>query len=155
MWVYGERAIDAARPYLPETFHLAEAKRLLFTGHCSETDVAQLAKESGDNRSVVIGVGGGTLLDTAKALARRLDLPFVGIPTIAATCAARTPLSVWYNDAGGRCILKFSLMPISSFWSNPRSFSMRQRNIYWRGSATRWRSGTRPSCLRLSQKTCH
>ena len=54
-----------------------------------------------------------------------------------------------------RCILKFSLMPISSFWSNPRSFSMRQRNIYWRGSATRWRSGTRPSCLRLSQKTCH
>ncbi|KAE9772517.1 iron-containing alcohol dehydrogenase, partial [Escherichia coli] len=66
VWVYGERAIDAARPYLPEAFHLAEAKRLLFTGHCSETDVAQLAKESGEDRSVVIGVGGGTLLDTAK-----------------------------------------------------------------------------------------
>ena len=100
VWIYGERAIEGARPFLPESFHTAEAKRLLFTGHCSETDVAQLAKESGENRSVVIGVGGGTLLDTAKALARRLDLPFVGIPTIAATCAAWTPLSVWYNDAG-------------------------------------------------------
>ncbi|EGT0619964.1 oxidoreductase [Citrobacter braakii] len=100
VWVYGERAIDAARPYLPEAFHLADARHLLFTGHCSETDVTQLAKESGENRSVVIGVGGGTLLDTAKALARRLGLPFVGIPTIAATCAAWTPLSVWYNDAG-------------------------------------------------------
>lgn len=100
IWVYGERAINAARPYLPEAFHLAEAKHLLFTGHCSEKDVGQLATESGENRSVVIGVGGGTLLDTAKALARRLGLPFVAIPTIAATCAAWTPLSVWYNDAG-------------------------------------------------------
>ncbi|CCJ85553.1 Glycerol dehydrogenase [Cronobacter dublinensis 582] len=45
-------------------------------------------------------MGGGALLDTAKALARRLGLPVVAIPTIAATCAAWTPLSVWYNDAG-------------------------------------------------------
>lgn len=100
VWVYGERAIDAARPYLPEAFHPAEAKRLLFTGHCSETDVAQLAKESGGDRNVMIGVGGGTLLDIAKALARRPDLPFVGIPIIAVTCAVWTPFSVWYNDVG-------------------------------------------------------
>ena len=155
VWVYGERAIDAARPYLPEAFHLAEAKRLLFTGHCSETDVAQLAKESGEDRSVVIGVGGGTLLDTAKALARRLDLPFVGIPTIAATCAAWTPLSVWYNDAGQALHSKFSLTRTSSCWSNPGSFSMRQKNTYWRGSATRWQSGMKPSCSHLSRKHCH
>ncbi len=36
----------------------------------------------------MIGVGGGALLDTAKAVARRLGLPVVAIPTIAATCAA-------------------------------------------------------------------
>ncbi|WP_435890738.1 iron-containing alcohol dehydrogenase, partial [Escherichia coli] len=57
----------------------------MFRGHCSESDVQQLAAESGDDRSVVIGVGGGALLDTAKALARRLGLPFVAAPTIAAT----------------------------------------------------------------------
>ena len=100
VWIYGKRAIAAAQTKLPPAFGLPGAKHILFRGHCSESDVQQLAAESGDDRSVVIGVGGGALLDTAKALARRLGLPFVAVPTIAATCAAWTPLSVWYNDAG-------------------------------------------------------
>ncbi len=79
---------------------MPSAPKVLFSGHCSESDVAQLVAEAGDDRAVVIGVGGGALLDTAKAVARRLGLPVVAIPTIAATCAAWTPLSVWYNDAG-------------------------------------------------------
>ncbi|AGJ87078.1 oxidoreductase [Raoultella ornithinolytica] len=100
IWIYGERAIAGAQPFLPEAFHAVGAKKVLFSGHCSESDVAQLVAEAGDDRAVVIGVGGGALLDTAKAVARRLGLPVVAIPTIAATCAAWTPLSVWYNDAG-------------------------------------------------------
>ncbi|EOU9561034.1 oxidoreductase [Cronobacter dublinensis] len=100
VWVYGERAIAAARPFLPEAFEAPGARHILFRGHCSERDVSTLAAQAGDDRAVVIGVGGGALLDTAKALARRLGLPVVAIPTIAATCAAWTPLSVWYNDAG-------------------------------------------------------
>ncbi|MED8426155.1 hydroxycarboxylate dehydrogenase HcxA [Escherichia coli] len=100
VWIYGERALAAAQTKLPSAFELPGAKHILFRGHCSESNVQQLAAESGDDRCVVIGVGGGALLDTAKALARRLGLPFVAVPTIAATCAAWTPLSVWYNDAG-------------------------------------------------------
>lgn len=100
VWIYGERAIEGARPFLPESFHAPGAKHLLFKGHCSERDVTDLVTASGNNASVVIGVGGGALLDTAKAVARRLGVPVVAIPTIAATCAAWTPLSVWYNDAG-------------------------------------------------------
>ena len=100
LWVYGERAIAGAADFLPSEFHAPGAKKVLFRGHCSESDVSELARQAGDDRAVVIGVGGGALLDTAKALARRLGLPVVAIPTIAATCAAWTPLSVWYNDAG-------------------------------------------------------
>ena len=100
VWVYGERALAGAEPFLPAAFHLPEAKKIRFTGHCSERDVAGLVQASGDDRAVVIGVGGGTLLDSAKVLARRLGVPLVAIPTIAATCAAWTPLSVWYSDAG-------------------------------------------------------
>lgn len=100
VWIYGEKAIAGARPYLPECATAPGSTQILFTGHCSERDVNALVAQAGDNRSVVIGVGGGALLDTVKAVARRLNLPFVAIPTIAATCAAWTPLSVWYNDAG-------------------------------------------------------
>lgn len=100
VWIYGERAFAAAKPFLPQGVNAPGAKHLLFKGHCSEHDVAELAQQAGADRSVVIGVGGGALLDTAKAVARRLGLPVVAIPTIAATCAAWTPLSVWYNDAG-------------------------------------------------------
>lgn len=100
VWIYGERAFAAAKPFLPQGVNAPGAKHLLFKGHCSEHDVAELAQQAGADRSVVIGVGGGALLDTAKAVARRLGLSVVAIPTIAATCAAWTPLSVWYNDAG-------------------------------------------------------
>lgn len=100
VWIYGEKAIAGARPYLPECATAPGSTQILFSGHCSERDVNTLVSQAGDDRSVVIGVGGGALLDTVKAVARRLNLPFVAIPTIAATCAAWTPLSVWYNDAG-------------------------------------------------------
>ncbi|NDL65807.1 oxidoreductase [Acerihabitans arboris] len=100
VWIYGQRALASARAYLPAAFDAPGALRIGFGGHCSESDVADLARRAGDDRRVVIGVGGGAVLDTAKVVARRLGVPLVAIPTIAATCAAWTPLSVWYNDAG-------------------------------------------------------
>lgn len=100
LWIYGDRAIAAARPWLPASFSLPGALHLPYGGHCTEQDLAALSQASGDDRQVVIGVGGGALLDTAKALARRLNVSCVAIPTIASTCAAWTPLSVWYNAAG-------------------------------------------------------
>lgn len=108
-WVTGQQALAAAQPWLEPWLDLPDAKLSVFTGHCSASAVTKLAQEAGDDRQVVIGVGGGTVLDTAKALAHRLGLPVVTIPTIAATCAAWTPLSVWYNDAGEA--LKFEVFP--------------------------------------------
>lgn len=100
LWIYGERALVAAQDFLPEAFTASQARRVLFKAHCSETEVQRIADIGGNDRQVVIGIGGGAVLDTAKVVARRLGLPVVAIPTIAATCAAWTPLSVWYNDEG-------------------------------------------------------
>lgn len=49
---------------------------------------------------IIIGVGGGKAIDTAKGVGENLNLPIITIPTIASTCAATTALSVVYNDNG-------------------------------------------------------
>jgi glycerol dehydrogenase len=39
-------------------------------------------------------------MDTVKAVSYRVNKPLVAIPTIAATCAAATPISILYSDEG-------------------------------------------------------
>lgn len=59
------------------------------------TEIA-LSKEA----EVIIAVGGGKAIDTAKGVGERLELPIITIPTIASTCAATTALSVVYDEKG-------------------------------------------------------
>ena len=60
--------------------------------------VADIARQQGAD--VVMGVGGGKTLDTAKAVAGDLKLPVVIVPTTASTDAPTSALSVIYSDAG-------------------------------------------------------
>ncbi len=72
-----------------------------FNGECSKNEVDRLiaiAKEKSCN--VIIGIGGGKILDTAKAVAYYMDLPVVICPTIASTDAPCSALSVLYTDEG-------------------------------------------------------
>ncbi|MBW6422283.1 iron-containing alcohol dehydrogenase [Rhizobium sp. XQZ8] len=47
---------------------------------------------------VVVGIGGGRTLDTAKGVARRAGLPFISVPTVASTDAPSTRGIVIYDD---------------------------------------------------------
>lgn len=48
----------------------------------------------------IVAVGGGKVADLGKFVAYKTELPILILPTLAATCAAYTPLSVVYNEEG-------------------------------------------------------
>jgi len=70
-------------------------------GHVTPSAIAALRSAAvAAECDVVTGVGGGRVLDAAKAAAEAAGLPFVAVPTSPATCAAMTSLTVSYDAAG-------------------------------------------------------
>ena len=84
----------------------AEAKaELLFkdslTASAPRGEVDRLVALARDNGcDIIVGVGGGKVLDTAKAVAYYLESPVIICPTIASTDAPCSALSVLYTDDG-------------------------------------------------------
>lgn len=75
----------------------------LLEGECTREAIARYQREIAQrNVHFVLGVGGGRVMDCAKAVADGLDNGQVAtLPTIAATCAAWSPISILYDEQGG------------------------------------------------------
>ncbi|TPG64963.1 glycerol dehydrogenase [Ewingella americana] len=72
-----------------------------FKGEASSNEItrlAEIARKAGTH--VVVGLGGGKTLDTAKAIADELKQNVVIVPTVASTDAPCSALSVIYTDEG-------------------------------------------------------
>ncbi len=72
-----------------------------FAGECTAAEIrrgGQAARDAGAR--VIIGAGGGKVLDTARAVASDLSLPVVNCPTLASSDAPCSALSVVYTAAG-------------------------------------------------------
>jgi Glycerol dehydrogenase and related enzymes len=73
----------------------------IFQGECSQTQIEGFCVAGKEmDCTVVIGIGGGKILDTAKAVAYKMSLPVVIIPTVASTDSPCSSLSVIYKDGG-------------------------------------------------------
>jgi glycerol dehydrogenase len=72
-----------------------------FCGECCDPEIDRLiALARKEECNVIVGVGGGKALDTAKAVAFSIKHPVVIIPTLASTDAPCSALSVIYTPTG-------------------------------------------------------
>jgi glycerol dehydrogenase len=72
-----------------------------FGGECSIAEIERAKRQAREQGArVIIGAGGGKVLDTARAVAADLDLPVVNCPTVASSDAPCSALSVIYTEDG-------------------------------------------------------
>lgn len=82
----------------------------IFNGECSRTEInriIELVKKEGAD--LIIGVGGGKIHDTAKAVAYYENKGIVIIPTVASTDAPTSSVAVIYTDEG--VVSEYLFMP--------------------------------------------
>jgi glycerol dehydrogenase-like iron-containing ADH family enzyme len=99
--VGGETSLNLSQLQVIFDHPQLEIERATYLPDCCESSLDRLMTTVTAHRAdLIIGVGGGKCLDTAKLLADRARLPIVTIPTSGATCAAWTALSNIYSDTG-------------------------------------------------------
>ncbi len=70
-----------------------------YDGSATKRNAKELAGAiSADQADAIVAIGAGKLSDTAKNIAELLGIDLIMVPTLAATCAAYSPLSVNYDE---------------------------------------------------------
>lgn len=83
-----------------------------FNGECCMTEINRVMDICGKAGSeVIVGIGGGKIHDTAKAVGYYMKKPVIIVPTIASTDAPCSALSVIYTDDG--VFEKYLFLPAS------------------------------------------
>lgn len=98
--LHGGKSWEAAAPFFPDLIQTTMYK-VRYRGVCTLSEIKRIELLTKQNAvCALIVVGGGTISDLGKQVAHNCHLPIIILPTLAATCAAWTPLSVIYDEHG-------------------------------------------------------
>lgn len=101
--IAGNHACRLLTPVWNQTFCAAgfTFSVMQFEGECSKQEISRCKQKAIECKAnVIIGAGGGKVLDTARAVAAELDLPVINCPTLASSDAPCSALSVVYTPDG-------------------------------------------------------
>ena len=101
--IASESGIKRVGDIIKESFEGSDMRLefAIFNGECSRNEIDRLRELCRSNKcEAVVGIGGGKILDTAKAVGYYEEVPVVITPTIASTDAPCSALSVIYTDEG-------------------------------------------------------
>lgn len=72
-----------------------------FGGESTKAEAERVAQVARNQQAdVIVGIGGGKTLDTAKAAAAAAGVKMVSCPTVASTDSPTSSFTVWYDEAG-------------------------------------------------------
>ncbi|MGM0124125.1 hypothetical protein IGI37_001499 [Enterococcus sp. AZ194] len=112
MVLHGKNSWEAAKSYFPELPN-TRTHFVYYGGKCTnekKQELAQMIHKEG--LEAIVAVGGGKVADLGKAAAYVTGIPVLILPTLAATCAAYTPLSVMYHEDGS--MASYDVFPVSN-----------------------------------------
>lgn len=101
LFICSKSAYKSTHDLIEESFKDSKTKRIykIFGGISSTGEIEKMREiVRNENIDVVVGVGGGSAIDTSKATAYYEHKRIAIIPTVCATDAPCTGLSVIYND---------------------------------------------------------
>lgn len=108
--VTGKKSWQAIESIWPKMTKV-EVVKYTYNGECSFSEIEKVVQTS-QTFDAIIGVGGGKVIDLAKAAANEVHKQVIVIPTIASNCAPWTPLSVLYDDTGA--FIRYDMYPVAS-----------------------------------------
>ncbi|MDN6639669.1 MAG: iron-containing alcohol dehydrogenase family protein [Tetragenococcus sp.] len=98
--LHGKDSWTAAQPFFPDLSHYTVYKKY-YGGECTDEKADEIVSTiENNNIDGIIACGGGKIADLGKTAADKAQLPVFILPTLAATCAAYSSLSVIYNLDG-------------------------------------------------------
>lgn len=87
------------RAFLDYATNVPDYPIFRYDGSATKRNAKELAEAISASRSdAIVAIGAGKLSDTAKNVAELLGIDLIVVPTLAATCAAYSPLSVNYDE---------------------------------------------------------
>jgi len=100
----GRKALKASLNRIEKGLHKEEDlkwEKHTFIGECCDDNIDEVSRKAQNfEADIILGVGGGKSIDTAKVAAEKAGCYLAAVPTIASTCSAASAFSVVYTSAG-------------------------------------------------------